>query len=389
MKELSRRDFLKISGATSASALAAMVLAACTNGGETTTNTGSTTTNTGSSTTTNTGSTTTTPDEAPVITDENLGAAGSEIEMSAITYKHLGCAIPGLSNEFWVAFDHAVKALAAEANLPITVVSYDGEVAKELICIDNLATLGCDVIFFVANDPAAVADISRKYKDQGILMVPYAGIFEDPTCYSVSIPVGQYEMGEAMAEVASEWVDKQFPDAEDGSVGVLILGGRFAPEFTNKTDGLYEIENINSKCKILKEYLLGGAEGSQDVQGATFCDMAQVEFGTGCNVILCLGDAFMIGANESYMRYDGFEDRSNVGVFGMDCNSAICNLLLDSVEGKSVIRGATANAVAPERLFAVLSGTAVLNEKNETDLNLARVTPENAEEYLAYLAKYE
>lgn len=310
-------------------------------------------------------------------------------EAGKINCTHLGVVVPGLANEFWITCAKACENLAKEYGIKCTVVSYDSEIAKELTCIENLATAGCDAIFYCANDPAALEDISRRYKDEGIMMIPYAGIFSDKDCYSVSIPVGQKEMAVAMCEVASDWVDKQFPDAEDGSVGVVILGGRSAEEFTNKTEGFWEIENINPKCKVLKEYLLGGAEGSGDVQGATFCDMAQVEFGTAVNVVLCLYDGFMIGANESYMRYDGFEDRSDVAVFGCDCSSAICDMIIASETGGSVIRGATANAVAAERLFAVLTGTAELNENNETDLNMARVTAENAAEYKEYLGGFD
>lgn len=179
---------------------------------------------------------TTAPATAPAAETSAPADAG---DTPAINYKHLGVVVPGLANEFWVSCANACTEMAKQYGIECTVVSYDNEIARELTCIENLATAGCDAIFYCANDPVALEDVSQRYKNEGITMIPYAGIFDNKDCYSVSIPVGQREMAIACANMASEWVDKTFPDAGEGEVGVIILGGRNAAEFTNKTDGFW------------------------------------------------------------------------------------------------------------------------------------------------------
>ena len=304
---------------------------------------------------------------------------------SKIPYKHLGLAVPGLSSEFYMGLANSIEIACDKYGIELTIVSFEDSVEKEVTCIENLVTAGCDAIFFVANDPEGVTDVSRRYKEQGIFMIPYAGTFSDPTCYNVSITTAQYELGYAVAEACSKWIDERFPDAEPGTIGVCLLGARTALEFSLRMDGFNALPEINPKAKILEEYYLGDT-GSLGEQGSRYAETAQVKYGTDCKAFLSLPGDCALGVAEAYNRWDGFEDKEDFGSFSLDLNTAVCEAVLDE---NNCLRAGVGDALAVEVLLKVLAGEIELNEKNETPPIYTTVTPENAQDYIDFLHSYD
>lgn len=325
------------------------------------------------------------------VSDPDPGKAAEEAvnQAAAIKCKHLGVVVAGLTNEWMVTLANRCQNYSNRYGIECTVVSYDNEIARQVSCIENLATAGCDAIFYTAGDPKPLLDVTEKYKNEGILMISYIGVYDSDKYYTINIVGGDpKDSGEKLAELASAWVDETFPDAGEGEVGVVIIGARSYDEGTRKTEGMYHVFDINPKCALLKEYLLGAAEGDPTVQAGTFSYAAQVEFGDRINVIFCVFDGFAVGANEAFMGFDA--DLSKIGIFTIDCGTAICDMIMQSETDDALIRGAVAGQDAATLLFDYLTGDPELNEMNEYVTGPVIVdSPTVAAEYKEFLTSLD
>ena len=84
--------------------------------------------------------------------------------------------------------------------------------------VENFVQMGCDYIICFVVDRASIGDSLKKARENGAFVIVIGTVLDDPEAADVCISISQYESGVAEAEIASEWINENFPDAGEKSI---------------------------------------------------------------------------------------------------------------------------------------------------------------------------
>ena len=82
-------------------------------------------------------------------------------------------------------------------------------------------------IIVMAVDPSSLSDVLKKAQKAGIKIVAFS---QETPVYDVFSGADEFACGKSVAEMASKWIDKTFPDAAAGSIKVAIFENRISPQ---------------------------------------------------------------------------------------------------------------------------------------------------------------
>lgn len=226
--------------------------------------------------------------------------------------------------------EKAFKAGGYEWNIGIS----DGDSKKQIEQIENYITLGVDTMVVMAVEPTSLKDVLQRAKDAGIYIINFT---TDPGVGDVFAGADEELVGSTVAEIASAWIDKTFPNAKDGEIKVAIMEFRDTPEASHRSDGIAKIADFNKKVSIVK--VVQGGNATPAAQAA-----AENLFLTNPDIsaVLCYNSAVALGVN-SYVMTPGsvVTDKAKFGAFGADQDKEVCFKIRDSITDLSVLRGAT------------------------------------------------
>ena len=241
-----------------------------------------------------------------------------------------------LGSEFFAALDDMVKARLESSGYQLITISAEGSPVKQVADIENLITMNCEAIFFFAMDPDAILDVLKRGRQAGIKMYGIACTIDDLDAYDKIVNTDQYLSGVINAQIAADWIEKTFPNAQDRSIEVALIVHTGSVDSRLRSDGMRTITEICSKAKVIGEYdLVGAADGN--IKSQEFAEIMQGQF-PNLKCVITYGTDSMLGANEAYMR-SATLNRSEFAVFGVDTNMAIYEAIAASVSNGSLIRG--------------------------------------------------
>ncbi len=247
----------------------------------------------------------------------------------------IGFSTMTLGSEFFIDVDNKVHDRLEAAGYEVVTVSCEGNVATQVADIENLISMDCEAIFFFAADPEALTDVCKKGKAAGIKMYGVAAPMTDPDSYDAVIGTNQYDAGASAAQLMSDWVDATFPDAEDRSIEIVVLGSTASAENAARTDGMCSVEEMNSKVKVVEVYdIAGGTNGNLISQ--EYASMMQGKYPDLKGIISFATDC-SLGANEVYMK-DVNLDRSQFAITGVEGNQAVYDAIAASRTNDALIR---------------------------------------------------
>ena len=258
--------------------------------------------------------------------DEEWFPKGSKLGMSTMT----------LGAEFFSALDESMHEYFEQGGYEMVTVSFEGNAATQVSDIENLMNMGCDAIMLFVSDREAVKDVCRKAVEQGIKVYPIATWMDDRSTYTYCQGTDQYQTGVGAAEMAADWIEATFPDAADGSIEVAVIGNSQTEDSQARTDGMYTIEQLTSKAKVVEMFDLSGATDA-NMKAQEYADIMTGKY-PDLKVILAYGVDSELGSNEVYMR-DASLDREHFGIFGVDSSMVAYEQIGLSRNNESVIRG--------------------------------------------------
>jgi len=255
----------------------------------------------------------------------------------------------------------------------------DGDSNKQIEQIENMITLGVDVLVIMAVDPTALKDVVQEALDEDIHVINFT---TDPGVGSIFVGSDEFLIGEEVAGMASDWIDEEFADAADGSVKVAVLEFNGTPEAAHRSDGLQEISN-NSKVDVVL---------TQEVENTRTAAMAAIEnillTNPDIDVVLTYNTGMALGVND-YLTSESspISDLSNFAVFGSDNDPEVLAEIQASATDESVLRGATQLGGPITDTFQIILGFANdLYEGTEVpEEDIAEVFPitvSNVEDYV-------
>lgn len=286
---------------------------------------------------------------------------------------------PTLSIDFYTTMADVMKAQAEAEGWQVDVVSYDFNSATQVTQLENCETMGATDIITCALDPDAIEDVCVRLREKGININMFAMAPDNLEAYDSVTVADQFQIGEAIAANASDWVDETFPDAEDGSIDTVIIKLPSDAENIKRDEGMDTIAN-NPKINVVRSYELS-AEDPVEAQNAI--DMMMLEY-PDTKVVLCHFASLALAADVTAMGYSQI-DREHFGIFSGDWDSELANRIQLSVTNESLIRATgTYSTNAMELQFYVCAGEYddELNELKQYVYPIVRITPENIQDYL-------
>lgn len=297
---------------------------------------------------------------------------GSKVGLSVVT----------LGSEFFSEFDRGMEAYFKDNGYDYVCVSNEGNAATQVSDIENLINMQCDAIALFVNDQEAVTDILTKAVAEGIQVYPISVMLEDPDTYTYCWVTDQYQSGYGAAQMAADWIEANFPDAEDGSIEVAVIGDTATSESSKRTDGLMAVEEITTKAKVVEMFDLTGAS-DYNIKSQEYADVISGKY-PDCKVILSYSADSELGANEVYMR-DASLDREHFAIFGVDTSQLAYQNIQASKDNESLIRGTVSlgDDLALDA-YCLITGqyNDLADENNYISTPVTCITPENVDAYL-------
>lgn len=313
--------------------------------------------------------------EAPAEAEEPAEAA-----VSPIVGKTIAINVPTLAYEFFAKIGTDLEALGEEMGFSVVVDSCDGDQSRQADQLMNYISMDIDYVAVVPVEATGCLDTMAALKAEGICVINLLSSlvgYEDS--YSYSIVQNEFEVGKGAAELASEWIDANFPDAEDGSIGVAIFERNTGTDAIARSQGLYEIENLNSKAKVIVNYDFSNSSDTE-VKAQEYADMMFVE-NPDIKIVLTYSADMSTAVDEIALQQPSVSD--GFAIFSVDWTERLGTKLEASDDGGSFIRGTSACWVnLANNIVALINGDLEVDENNEFGSGSWKVTTATLEEYL-------
>lgn len=296
-----------------------------------------------------------------------------------LTGKKVGFSALMMSSEFFTDMSNQMETYFTDRGMEYNVADAAGNAQTQIQTIENFVSMGCDYIIAFVVDKSSIGDTLKKARQGGAFVIVIGTVLEDKDAADVCISISQKESGETEAKMASDWIDKTFPDAADGTVKVGLLTNSENEDAVARCDGLKELETMNKKVKIVEEHETTQADGA--AAGQTYAEMELMN-NPDLSVILTYGTDQGQGANEAAMANTSI-NKDKFAVFTVDTAQFIRDKVRASATGDSVLRGTVMlGEGTPMTCYNLMDGTwssrvedGVYNER------CIEITPDTIDQY--------
>lgn len=274
-------------------------------------------------------------EEAVTEAAEVVEEVAEAVEGADLTGKKVGFSALMMSSEFFTDMSNQMEAYFTERGMEYSVADAAGNAQTQIQTVENFVSMEMDYIICFVVDASSISDALVKARESGAFIIVIGTVLDNADAYDVCINIDQNESGLVEAQMAAEWIEATFPDAEDGSIKVGLLTNSENEDAVSRCDGLREIVNYTSKAVIVEEHETTQAEGAAAAQSYT--EMMLMN-NPDLSVILTYGTDQGQGANEAAMK-DGNVNKDEFAVFTIDTAEFIREKVKASVTGEAVIRG--------------------------------------------------
>ena len=289
----------------------------------------------------------------------------------------IGYSAQTLAGEFNKRVSEELQAEADKRGIELITLSAEGDVNTQTQQIENFITMGVDSMIIFPADPAVMGDPMKKARESGIFVVDADQLAESGS-YDVGVSVNMTDLGVTTVELASDWVNKTFPDAEPGSVKAAVFGVWISEQFAERSDVMMDMASYNDKVSVVGKYELGLDYATTIPQyiGVLLQEHPDI------NVILSFTDTFALIIDELLLQEPGL-DPSKIGQFTVDWSQGGLDAIQRSKNNESTIRGTAATniQIAQELIDAAMGKL----EVNEDGIYFGRIDPisaDNVDEFI-------
>lgn len=258
----------------------------------------------------------------------------ADTEGADMTGKKVGFSPVMMSSEFFAGMSDDMEAYFTEQGMEYSSADANGDVQTQIQNLENFVQMDMDYIIMFAVDASAICDAAIAARDAGKFVINIGTVLEQRDAYDVCINVDQYDSGAVVAQMAADWIEETYPDAEDGSIEVAILEERDSEDAIRRSDGLHEIEEICPKAKVVyvaEQTISDGATKAQELTDALFLQNPDVK------CILTYGTDMAQGADEIALQK--VENKDEFAIYTVDTPEFIRSKIKESVDNSSLIRG--------------------------------------------------
>lgn len=147
--------------------------------------------------------------------------------------------LPTLDNPLMVGIGEAVTAKFPDKQVKVT--SADGDVNTQTSQIQNYITMKVDELIVMPCDADSVTSVLAEARKAGIKVLVTGTQLADTEAYDCMATCNQYLVGEYSALLAKSWVEKNYPDAPEGSIECAALLSSLNADAVNKSNGMLQV----------------------------------------------------------------------------------------------------------------------------------------------------
>lgn len=287
----------------------------------------------------------------------------------------------GLGGDFFQQLADSFVQVMTDAGWEASYADGQFDPNAQINACENYIADGVDVLVCWSVAPEAMGAITSACAEKGIKFVSFV---QETEQYDALMIADNAEMAAYMAKFAAQWIDKTFADKEDHSVPVAVFSMRLSTSNVEQADELVKIENFSKKAKFVKEVELEGEDVDTGLKAAENLYTTNPEI----KVFLTAHNGLGMGINNFYTGLSSpVTDYSEMGVFAINGDNAMAEVILSSSDGKSPLRGMVLTGSAMEsakELLMVCQGImdGTLQQGHVQKANIIFVSAETAKEYL-------
>ncbi|WP_180272619.1 sugar ABC transporter substrate-binding protein [Konateibacter massiliensis] len=257
-------------------------------------------------------------------TSETTASTGVEKEL-------VGFAISYTGNDFMQGLADAIQKKFELEGYECQVASADCDATTQIEQIENFVTMGAKMVVVMAVDPTGLQDVGKKAIEQGTAIVSFTTKIEGGETTYVGA-ASEKEIGTAIATLGSNWVNEAYADAADGSVETVVFGYSGTPEAAERSEGIKEEIEKNTKCKVT---YIEPESNTLDAAQQAAENLYQTNPDT--KLILCYNSGMSNGVN-AYITSSGLTT-SDKATFGSDVSAEVLANVGASKTDISIVRG--------------------------------------------------
>lgn len=248
---------------------------------------------------------------------------------------YVGIVFPNLSSDFMVAVSNEIIETLEAKGIRAEVVSSDNDQATQLERVENFAEKGIDGLILFPNGASDIGTTLERLQAEGIRVMVFANRVDKG--YDVISLVDYTEQGTISAQMAADWIDETFPDAEPGSIEVGLLTVKMSPESAAVSEAMRKVEEFTDKAKIVDDMEMSFNDMDDVAQNNTEMMLGNHP-DIKCIITYHMGQG--LAADEVAMRTPSI-NKQEFAVFANSYDPAGGARLQQTPEGGSVIRGIT------------------------------------------------
>jgi len=246
---------------------------------------------------------------------------------------YIAFSISYTGNDFMQGLANYFEEFYTGKGYKVEVASADGDATTQISQIENFTTMGADLIVVMGVDPTGLTDVCSRARSAGTKIVSFTTQIEGGEDTYVG-SASEEEIGAAIAQLGSDWIDATFPDAADGEIQTVVFGYSGTPEAAKRSEGMKAIE---SNKKVTMTYM-EPENNTLDAAQAAAENLFQTN--PDVNLILCYNSGMSNGVS-AYVMTPGsaVADISKFATFGSDVSAEVMANIEASKNNESVVRG--------------------------------------------------
>lgn len=301
--------------------------------------------------------------------------SASNAESQKKSYK-IGISFSDLTNTVWAELcEEAVSYAKSEYNTEATVVSFDGDPAKQVSQIENFTASGYDALIVCPDDPDSVEDACKKAMEAGVKVCVYTNSM---TNQDFDYNVAEYDTGYAMGQACADWIDANQTLSAQEQIKIGILNYRVIPTVIDRENGFEAAigERLKNAEVVIRAQCISELEG---MEGAETFFQAHPDL----DIIYSISGSGALGALEASNAANKIDE--NFGIFCVDCVEGVCQALKDDsgIRASISLGGGKKHARDMVDYLMVLlnGGTVGTDVQPHNFMPIEAITSENVEEF--------
>ncbi len=241
--------------------------------------------------------------------------------------------------DYWNYLYGVCEEYFAEDGAQMDLIDADMDLTRQIEQIENCMTQGYDLILELPVDETGLTDVNARAMEAGIPVVEFIkDSGEDGrTAFRGTDEVA---VGTQIVDIAVEWADEVWPDAEDGSINTVIIGGNGAGSETERYEAMCEEAAKYPQLNILDEVRW---ETSQSyAQEASENEITK--FNSDIQLFIVGSGEMALGVRNTIMSEGSqINDYATCGVFSCDLSAESADAIRAAANDEDVLRSCVVN----------------------------------------------